>query len=131
MVGSRESLRELEQARNKRALGFLCLPVIELSARRVPTGTVLAGNVHFDHSAVRVAEVHRMNAAVVGDATGIDAGSGTGLEHLVERRNVDFKRNVGVKVVLFAELKGMIRFLEESKVAVVRCAEGLFRGAFI
>ncbi len=106
MVGSRESLRELEQARNKRALGFLCLPVIELSARRVPTGTVLAGNVHFDHSAVRVAEVHRMNAAVVGDATGIDAGSGTCLEHLVERRNVDFKRNVGSKSCYLRNSRG-------------------------
>jgi len=88
---------------------------------------VLGGEL--DHVAVRVAEVDRVDEAVVGDAAHLDARRLALLQHPLQASLVDFQGDVQVVVVLRLELERPVGRLEEGEArAVVHAVEAVQHG---
>ena len=80
----------------------------------------------FDDIAVRVAEIDRVNDAMVRDAAGLDAGRLAPGEHRLEVARTDLERDMEVVVVLRLEVERHVRRLEEGDAgAVVHSIEGM------
>jgi hypothetical protein len=79
-----------------------------------------------DHVAVRVAEVDRVDEAVVRDAARLDARALALLEHRQQIVVLHLERDVQVVVVLRLELERHVGRLEEREArAVVHAVEGV------
>src|SRR6185295_508864 len=110
------------------------LPGVELAPRAVRfrvhgalVVTVLGGEL--DHVAVRVAEIDRVDEAVVGDAAHLDARGLALLEHPLQVLLGDFQGDVKIVVMLLLELERLPWRLEESEArAVVHAVEVMQHG---
>src|SRR5262249_14753060 len=87
---------------------------------------VLALRGQLDDVAVRIAEVDRVDEAMVGEAARVDAGALAPVVHLAQRMRADLERDVEVVVVLLLDVERPVGRLEEGEAgAVVEGVEGV------
>src|SRR5688572_26145256 len=102
-----------------RALVALSAPRPQGLARVLRRLSTFDPRAELDHVAIGIAEVDRVNRAVIGDAASLDALRFALFEHRHEHVGIDLEGDVKIEVVLVLERERHARCLEEREMRAI------------